>query len=154
MRRRHLLFVLAGVGAAVLTMLPLAASASDQRRVMISERNQLTSPTTQAGTWVGAGAVNDSGTVTAEFTLTPRGQKALLAGTHVLVGSEGSITVETKAWVRPFPPPTPPRAMAEGTWKIIAGTGSYAGLEGRGKVYATADFTTGEITIVRDGSAG
>jgi hypothetical protein len=131
----------------------LAADA--EQRVMISERMQLTSPTTQAGTWVGAGAVNDAGSGTATFTVVPHGDDTgLLTGTHVLTGSSGTITIETSAFVRPFPPPTPPRAMAEGTWKIVSGTGAYADLEGRGKVYATADFTTGEITIVRDGSAG
>jgi hypothetical protein len=30
-------------------------------------------------------------------------------------------------------------------------SGSYAGLHGRGTIVATADFTTGEITIARDG---
>jgi hypothetical protein len=130
----------------------LAADA--EQRVMISERMQLTSPTTQAGTWVGAGAVNDAGSGTATFTVVPAGDdRGLLTGTHVLTGSSGTITIETTAFVRPFPPPSPPRAMAEGTWKIVSGTGAYADLEGRGKVYATADFTTGEITIARDGTA-
>jgi hypothetical protein len=131
----------------------LAADA--QQRVMISERMQLTGPNTQAGTWVGAGAVNDAGSGAATFTVVPHGNDAgLLTGTHVLTGSSGTITIETIAFVRPFPPPTPPRAMAEGTWRIVGGTGAYADLKGRGKVYATADFATGEITIVRDGSAG
>jgi hypothetical protein len=44
--------------------------------------------------------------------------------------------------------------MVEGTWKLIASTGAYVELKAQGKLYATADFTTGEITIVRDGSAG
>jgi len=152
MRRRHGLFVLAA--AALLVLTPLSATASDERRVMISERMQLTGPTTQAGTWVGTGAVNDAGASAATFTVVSHGDgKGLLNGTHVLTGSAGSITVETRPWVRPFPPPAPPRAMAEGRWWVSGGTGDYAGLRGRGKVYATADFTTGEITIVRDGSA-
>jgi hypothetical protein len=150
---KRLPLLILAAAAASLIVLPLASSASEQRRVMISERNQLSSPTTQVGTWVGAGAVNDAGTVVAEFTLTPMANKALLTGTHVLTSSNGTITIQTNAWVRPFPPPTPARAMAEGTWKVTAGTGAYTGLQGRGKVYATADFTTGEITIVRDGSA-
>jgi hypothetical protein len=130
-------------------------AANSEQRVMISERMQLTSPTTQAGTWVGAGAVNDAGSGTATFSVVPSGDgKGLLTGTHVLTGSSGTITIETTAFVRPFPPPSPPRAMAEGIWEIVSGTGAYADLEGRGKIYATADFTTGEITIVRDGSAG
>jgi hypothetical protein len=44
--------------------------------------------------------------------------------------------------------------MVEGTWKQIAATGAYADLDARGKLYATVDQTTGEITIVRDGSGG
>ncbi|MGH2765335.1 MAG: hypothetical protein ACRDKA_05425 [Actinomycetota bacterium] len=131
-----------------------ALAADAEQRVMISERMQLTGPTTQAGTWVGTGAVNDAGAGMAIFTVVPHGDdKGLLRGTHVLTGSSGTITIETTAFVRPFPPHTPPRAMAEGTWKIVSGTGAYADLQGRGKVYATADFTTGEITIVRDGNA-
>lgn len=142
-----LLIGYAGQGGSVL-------AADAEQRVMISERMQLTSPTTQAGTWVGAGAVNDAGSGTATFTVVPQGDDiGLLTGTHVLTGSSGTITIETVAFVRPFPPPTPPRVMAEGTWKVVSGTGAYADLEGRGKVYATADFTTGEITIVRDGSS-
>jgi len=152
MKRRHGVFLLAAMALLVLT--PLSATATNERRVMISERNQLTGPTTQAGTWVGTGAINDAGMSAATFTVVPHGDaKGLLTGTHVLTGSAGTITVETRAWVRPFPPPTPPRAMAEGRWWVSGGTGAYAGIQGRGKVYATADFTTGEITIVRDGSA-
>jgi hypothetical protein len=154
-------------GGSVLAILLLAAllvgyagqagsvlAADAQQRVMISERMQLTGPTTQAGTWVGTGVVNDAGSGTATFTVVPHGHgTGLLTGTHVLTGSSGTITIETTAFVRPFPPPTPPRAMAEGTWEIVSGTGAYADLEGRGRIYATADFTTGEITIVRDGNA-
>lgn len=154
-------------GGSVSTILVLAAwlmgfagqgggvlAADAEQRVMISERMQLTGPTTQAGTWVGTGAVNDAGSGSATFTVVPQGgDKGLLTGTHVLTSASGTITIETTAFVRPFPPPTPPRAMAEGTWEIVGGTGAYADLDGRGKVYATADFTTGEITIIRDGTA-
>jgi len=151
-RRRGVLLVGGLVAAVGIALVPLAGAASEDQRLMISERNQLTSPTTQQGTWVGAGAVNDAGAANVTFALVADGDgKGLLTGAHVLTGSAGSITVETKAWVRPFPPET--RIMAEGTWKIVAATGAYAGLKGRGKVYATADLTTGEITIVRDGSA-
>jgi hypothetical protein len=155
-KRRNALFALAGFAVALAVVVaPLAAASDAEHRVMISERMQLTDPGTQEGTWVGAGAVNDAGEGTATFTVVPHGHnKGLLTGTHVLTGSAGTITIETKAWVRPFPPPTPPRAMAEGTWRIVSGTGAYEDLKGQGKVYATADFTTGEITIVRDGTAG
>ena len=58
----------------------------------------------------------------------------------------------TKAVICPFPPPNPPRSFASGTWRIVNSSGGYAGLHGRGKIVATADFTTGEITIARDGT--
>ncbi|MGH2572145.1 MAG: hypothetical protein ACRDGU_01425 [Actinomycetota bacterium] len=154
-KRRRTFFTLVGLAVALTVVLvPLAGASDAEHRLMISERMQLTDPGTQEGTWVSAGAVNDAGEGTATFTVVPHGDsKGLLTGTHVLIGSEGTITIETRAWVRPFPPPTPPRAMAEGTWRIVSGTGAYAGLQGQGKVFATADFTTGEITIVRDGTA-
>jgi len=155
MNRRRLLSALPVLVAVLAALLvPLAGAAPEKQPLMISERNELTGPNTQAGTWVGAGAVNDAGPVTAQFTVIPHGPgQGLLTGTHVLTGSEGSITVETRALVLPFPPPSPPRALAEGTWMIVDATGAYEGLEARGKIYATADFTTGEITIVRDGTA-
>lgn len=155
MTRTRWLLVLAGVVlAAAVTVVPLTASAGGHHRVMISERNQLTGPTTQAGTFVAAGSVNDSGTVAVTFALQQRGKfKGLLTGTHVLTGAHGTITVQTRAWVRPFPPPTPPRVLVEGQWRVVGGTGSYAGLHGHGHVYATADLATGELTIIRRGEA-
>lgn len=158
-RNRSLFFVAATLAAVAAVLVPLAASATDGHRLMISERNQLTSfnpatgSGTQSGTWDAAGAVNDEGTVDVTFTVVPDGDgKGILSGTHVLTSPTGTITIETtRAFVRPFPPPT--RAMAEGQWEIAGATGAYAGLSGRGKIYATADFTDGEITIVRDGMA-
>ena len=44
--------------------------------------------------------------------------------------------------------------MVEGEWRQVAATGRYADMDSRGKLYATIDQTTGEITIVRDGSGG
>jgi hypothetical protein len=142
------------LAAAAATLVPLAASAFANHRVMISERNLATGPTTQAGTFVAAGSVNDSGTVAVTFSIQQHGaHKGLLTGTHVLTGSNGTITVQTRAWVRPYPPPTPPRVLVEGQWRVVSGTGAYAGLHGHGKVFATGDFTTGEITIIRRGEA-
>jgi hypothetical protein len=157
-RNRSVFFVAATLAAVATVLVPLAASATDGHRLMISERNQLTSfdpatgSGTQSGTWDAAGAVNDEGTVDVTFTVVPDGDgKGILSGTHVLTSPTGTITIETRAFVRPFPPPA--RAMAEGQWEVAGATGAYAGLSGRGKIYATADFTDGEITIVRDGMA-
>jgi hypothetical protein len=146
--------------AAVLSVvaLPLGASAGDKQRLVVTERMQLTSfnpatgEGTQAGTFVAAGAVNDAGSSTAVFRVVPgEGGCGVLTGPHTFVGSNGTITVFTTAAACPFPPPTPARSFAIGKWRVIGATGDYAGLHGQGRVFATADFTTGEITIAREG---
>lgn len=147
-KRLHVVVALM-VLVAVALVVP-SSSAASKKPIMISERMQLTSPTTQAGSWVGAGALSDAGTATASFTVVPEGNHGRLTGTHALTGAAGVITIETSARLRPFPPED--RVMVEGTWKIVDGTGAYARLHGHGKVYATGDFTTGEVTIVRDGT--
>lgn len=103
-KRRRVLVVLTGLAVALAAALVPGAVASDaEQRVMITERMQLTGPTTQQGTWVGAGAVNDAGQGSATFTVVPNGDgKGLLTGTHVLTGSAGTITIETKAWGAPL----------------------------------------------------
>jgi hypothetical protein len=144
------LMALAGVISAAVVLVAPASSAPGTRDIMISERMQLTSPDTQAGTWVGAGAISDAGSATASFTLVPKGRSAVLKGTHTLTGSAGTITIETTGRFSPYPPEE--RAMVEGTWRIVDGTGAYARLRGHGRVFATGDFTTGEVTIVRSGT--
>jgi hypothetical protein len=133
---------------------PPVSEASDDQRLMISQRMQARGPGRQEGTWLAAGAINDAGIATATAIVVKHGGgKALVKATHILTSVDGTMTLESHTWLRPFPPPTPPRVMVEGPWKQIAGTGVYAELQARGQLYATVEQTTGEITIVRDGSA-
>jgi hypothetical protein len=133
---------------------PKGDRASEDQRLMISQRMQARGPGRQEGTWVAAGAINDAGIATATAVVVKHGGgKALVKATHILTSVDGTMTLESHTWLRPFPPPTPPRVMVEGPWKQIAGTGVYAELQARGQLYATVEQTTGEITIVRDGSA-
>lgn len=159
MRTRPLL-VLVAAAAAVIVALPLAASMRDDdaERLVLTERMQLTSfnpltgAGTQAGTFVAAGALNDAGTAMATFRVTPgKDGCGVLTGPHTFTGSAGTITVLTRGVICPFPPPNPPRSLASGMWRVIGSSGAYAGLHGHGKIVATADFVTGEITIARDG---
>jgi hypothetical protein len=157
MMSKRLLIVLAATAAAIVA-LPLAATAGDEKRLVLTERMQLTGfdpatgEGTQAGTFVAAGAVNDAGSSTAVFRVTPgQGGCGELTGPHTFTSVNGTITVFTTADVCPFPPPNPPRSWARGKWEVVGATGAYAGLRGHGRVYATADFTNGEITIARDG---
>ncbi len=126
---------------------------------MISQRMRIVGERKQDGTWVAAGAINDRGTATA--TTTPPVQvgstdKGRFTATHVLTSAAGTITLEGESEIQSFPPPSPPRppARVEGKWDVTGATGTYANLRGSGKLYATVDPTTQEVTIVRDGKAG
>jgi hypothetical protein len=127
--------------------LPLAASADSDKRLVLDERMTIEGGTA-AGTFASAGAVDDRGTATAEFTVDSRGN---LRGTHVLVGSKGTIVMATRAKIHPYPPPASSRVFMEGTWSITHGTGAHADLHGNGRILAVADFTDGRLTIIRDG---
>jgi hypothetical protein len=136
------------------TDIPRSSGGSDDQRLIISQRMKATGPGAQSGTWVAAGAVNDNGTADATSVVVEHGDgKALVKATHILSSVDGTITLESHTWFRPFPPPTPPHVMVEGEWKQVAATGVYADMDCRGRLYATVDLTTREITIVRDGSA-
>jgi hypothetical protein len=157
MTKRRLLVLGAIVVAAGSAAVPFAAS-GDEKRIVLTERMQLTgfNPATgagtQAGTFMSAGAVNDAGPATATFTLVPAGGGCgKLDGTHVFTGSGGTLSVHTEAHVCPFPPGSPPRSFVRGKWQVVGGTGAYSGLRGKGRIIATGDFATGEITIARDG---
>ena len=149
MKRRVLLSLVPAVVASAIVAMPLSASSEGERhRLVVSERMQVTGPTSQAGTFVATGAINDAGSGTAEFAVDANG---VLTGTHTLQGANGTLVIETRANISPFPPPNPPRAAAIGRWRLLSGTGEYEGFRGSGRIYATADFTTGQITIMRIG---
>ncbi len=158
MKRRTLLVAL-GVGvAAVLAITPLAALGSggttvNPKATIIAERMNFTGPTSQAGTFSAAGALNDGGTATAEFSVTPtKRAEGRLIGTHTLTGSSGStITIMVRGVVRSFPPPDPARVRTLGYWRIVRGTGKYANLTGDGRFHGVADFTNNTLTIIRTG---
>jgi hypothetical protein len=143
------LVLIVGSLAMAFAALPLAASADSKERLVLEERMQITGEGSAAGDFVSAGGVNDRGSATATFSVDTRGN---LTGTHVLNGSGGTIVMATRAKIRPFPPPTPPRVFMDGRWSITGGTGDYIDLRGKGSILAVADFTDGRLTIIRDGA--
>jgi len=159
MTRKRFLAPAAAVLAAGVVAVPFAATAGDQKRIVLTERLQVTGfvpatgAGTLAGTFVSAGAVNEAGSVAATFTLVPvkKGGCGSLTGTHVLTGAAGTLSVRTDALACPYPPSSPPRSFVRGKWHVVGGTGAYAGVAGKGRIIATGDFGTGEITIARDG---
>lgn len=157
MKRRLLPLAVAGVAAAFAAV-PFGATADDARRVVIAERNTIvafepsTGAGTQAGTFHAAGAISDTGTASADFTVTPIApDRAILQGDHILASAVGTLVVRSRVTLFPFPSP---RVIAQGKWTIVAATGAYAGLEGHGKSLAVGDFTTATATIMRDGHVG
>ena len=158
MTRKRFLAAAAAVLAAAVAVVPFAATAGDQKRIVLTERLQVTGfvpatgAGTLAGTFIAAGAVNEAGSVAAAFTLVPvKGGCGHLTGTHVLTGAAGTLSVRTNALACPYPPSSPPRSFVRGKWHVVGGTGAYAGVDGKGRIIATGDFGTGEITIARDG---
>jgi hypothetical protein len=79
------------------------------------------------------------------------GDRAILEGDHMLSSAAGTLVVRSRVTLSPYPAP---RVIAQGTWKIVGATGTYAGLEGHGKSLAVGDFTTATATIMRDGEVG
>jgi hypothetical protein len=118
MKRRRLL-ALGGIIVVVgVVTVPLVATAGDERRIVLTERMQLTGfdpatgAGTQAGSFVSAGAVNDAGAAVATFTLVAGSAGCgTLEGTHVFTGSGGTLSVHTEALACPFPPASPPRSL-------------------------------------------
>ena len=150
MRRRIWIPAVVAALGALLAIMPLAASGGSGGRVMIGERNVLTSSSTQSGTFSIAGSFSDSGSVSVTFTLTPSGDdRAFIDGDHVLQGSLGTLVIRTHATVFPFPAS---RAFVDGRWVVVSGTGTYAGMQGGGSIRAVGDFTNGTVTIVREGA--
>jgi hypothetical protein len=146
---------------------PDTSAASEGQRLMISQRMEAeldaAGRTTElfTGPWVAAGAIDDEGTATITQTeVTSQDGTALVEATHVLTSQAGTLKLESRATLRPFPPPPPNRrVLVEGTWRLVEGTNAYANLRARGRLYATiTDRAVGntrrrEITLVRDGSA-
>lgn len=143
-------FVAVGA-AALLAVVPVAASGGgDGGKIMLAERNMFTGPTTQAGTFHLAGAYSDSGTASAVFTLTPLGDgRARLEGDHTLQGTLGTLVIHTNAIAHLE---SSPRVYVEGSWKVVSGTGAYAGKNGGGSIKAVGDFTNNTATIMREGA--
>ncbi|MDQ4049758.1 MAG: hypothetical protein M3131_10335 [Actinomycetota bacterium] len=154
MKRRLQLFVVLGTVAALVTPLALPAFAGDdgpaaQKRFAIGFRLNFTGPSSSAGPFSAAGAVSDSGNSNATFKITPtKRDEGRLEGTQEFVGSTGSITAHFRGTAGPL---SSPRATGRGRFRIVSGTGAYAGIEGQGRFLVIADFTTGSVTGTYDG---
>jgi hypothetical protein len=67
-----------------------------------------------------------------------------------LAGSKGDITLALRGTTGPLDSPV---HIARGSWKVVAGTGAYANLKGRGTFTAVTDQVTGALTAINTGKA-
>jgi hypothetical protein len=140
--------MLAAVVAAF-SIVPLAASADRDRQLVMGIRLNFTSPTHADGTFAACCAVNDSGAAQADVTsFTPRNNKARFEATETLTGAKGTITLALRGTTGPL---DSPNHIARGKWKVVTGTGTYAGLRGRGKFTAVTNQATGALTGINQG---
>lgn len=132
-----------------LLALPLAASANDEKRVVIGVEVHLTGPNSASGTFSAALAVSDSGTTTATFTVTPsHDDEGVLDGDQVFSGTLGSFTVHFRGTAFPL---SSLRQVGEGRWRVTSGTLAYANLRGKGSFLVVADAVAGTVKGSLDG---
>jgi opacity protein-like surface antigen len=110
-----------------------SAQATQPQAQTIEMVARLTGPDTTAGTWAGAGFVDDAGTYTETFRFAGR----TIHAKKVLVGSKGTIVLRVEAVVVWLSPCTV--AFEAGNWRIVDGSGSYERLKGGGAPALTPD---------------
>jgi hypothetical protein len=156
MRGKIALATAALAAAAALVAVPLTSASSVDTKLQIGYSLRLfgvgIGPGGTAGTFVASGAVRDSGTMTGQSTVTPfgNGDDGRLEGTVTLVGALGTITEEFSGIAGPL---GLPHTAAQGTFRIVGGTGAYAGITGHGTFHTVADFSTNQAVRIDDGEA-
>ena len=143
MKGKLVLIAAAIAASTALVAVPLTAASSIDTKLQIGSSLHFPAPGSSAGTWVASGAVNDSGTVSSQATLTQLGDQddGRLEGTAVFVGQQGTFTIEFSGIGGPL---TSPHRAARGTFEIVSGTGAYAETHGHGTFLIIIDFTTGQ----------
>jgi hypothetical protein len=154
--RRSLLKLAGAAGAIGLAGMPaaaLAAEEGEQERFFIGFDLHATGPTATAGTFAMSGKFEDSGTSAANPTVTPTNNpdRGHLSGDQQFVGQKGTIFTHFDGVAFPN---NNPHAVGEGKFKILSGTGAYAGLRGGGSflivVNVPNQFIGTEVGTVED----
>jgi hypothetical protein len=156
MWRKITLAVSTLAAAAALVMVPLTAASAVDTKLQIGYNLRLfgvgIGPGGTAGTFVASGAVRDAGTAMGSSTVTPfgNGDDGRLEGTVTLAGALGTITEEFSGIAGPL---GMPHTAAQGTFRIVSGTGAYADLTGQGTFTTVADFSTNQAVRIDVGQA-
>lgn len=149
-KKRTVIVCLLAVVVAAFSIVPLAASAERDQRLVMGIRVDFTSATQAVGTFAACCAVNDSGSAQVNVTsFTPKANNtASFEATETLAGSKGDITLALRGTTGPLDSPI---HIARGKWKVIGGTGAYVDLRGRGTFTAVTNQATGALTAVNQG---
>lgn len=152
MKRKLLPLVAALVAVAALVTVPLTAASSVDTKLQIGQSLRFLAPGASSGTFVAAGAIRDSGTVTSRAVLTPFGNQddGRLEGTETFVGRLGTFTTEFSGIAGPV---GTPHVAGKGTFRIVDGTGAYAELRGQGTFLVVVDFSTLQAVRTDEGQA-
>ena len=144
----------------VAVALTAAAQASKPQAVSLTFTMHFTSATTATGTWTSTSdltALNGkSGTVVQTTRITGKGKgqgkKAgqVVHGHKVVTASDGTFVIDFRGGVKPTGATT---SEVNGRFVLKKGTGAYKGLHGNGRIHATLDSSSGEITATYTGKA-
>jgi hypothetical protein len=151
-KKRTVIVCLLAAVVAAFSIVPLAASAERDQRLVMGIRVDFTSSTHATGTFAACCAVSDSGSAQADVTsFTPKANNtASFEATETLAGSKGDITLALRGTTGPLDSAI---HIARGQWKVVGGTGAYADLRGRGTFTAVTDQVTGALTAINRGRA-
>jgi hypothetical protein len=145
MKRRLWIAAAAAVLAAAVAVPLVAAAASSDTKFQIGFSLQFTGPDSTAGVFVASGAVKDSGTsVATNLVVVPTGHRdeGQLSGNQSFIGHAGTIETTFTGIARDI---SQPNQSAKGTFEIVGGTGSYAGLRGHGTFLVVVNVATNQV---------
>jgi hypothetical protein len=145
---RSVLVVLVVATAGVATTAP--AVAAPPVAVEIGMSGQFTGPNSVSGTFTSmVGSIHDSGTYAETFTV----DGDTIDAVKIFTGTKGLIVISIHGFLD-FPTPTT-ATFHGGRWRVLFGTGAYAGMKGGGRPSSsgTADLALGTVLVSHRGKA-
>ena len=144
----------------VAVALTAAAQASKPQAISLTFTMHSTSATTATGTWTSTSDLTvlngKSGTVVQTTKITGKGKGKgkktgqVVHGHKVVTASDGTFVIDFRGGLKPTGATT---SEVNGRFVLKKGTGAYKGLHGNGRIHATLDSSSGEITATYTGKA-
>ena len=154
--RRQIIKLVGAAGAVGMVGAPqvaFAAEGNDQDRMFIGFNLKGTGLSSATGAFVMSGRFEDSGTSNVEnISLVPiaGSNRSRLSGDQQFVGHGGS-TIFTHFNGVAFPN-ADPHAVGEGRFRIVSGTGAYAGIHGQGSFLIVVDQVSNQFIGTETGN--